>query len=396
MELDLGGEDSEGHSLLHGGSTASARPGGQLLAEMASKAEALPRSFSELSWQAKLAAAVVAVTFIVMWQSGHGAGGQPSGLKLRGLANGDEVQWAEATFGLFLKSAVPKLEKANFDVHNFLNMLPQGKCNEWAGYFAERGVFSLNLPHLQGEFATRGEVRDAFCRDTGSSIRAIRLVWHFPDAERFAGVALFDVFRQNGGSVEKARWAQFAKLTKDPKTGSPQIGEYRLYVESSDEGQLKDAVDTAVQANLRRLNGHDCSGFESALPAAGTENWVMQSLPDGSGKKDELDGKPRDQLLAKCKRDTAGAWKNMNIDFQYASIEGVFPSARDREVIVFFHKENRYKGVIDVTDDPEALLIKLTGDEPPRVHTLYFFVLEGVHIVEEWGWRYGWASHHLR
>jgi len=362
--------------------------------DLASTTVAFPRSFGELSWQAKLGAAVVMATFVLVWESGHGAGGHPVGLKLRGLDNGDELRWAEDTFGVFLKTAVPALEKANFDAHNFLNLLPQGRCDEWARCFAETGVFSFNLPHLQGEFTTRDELRDAFCRETGAQIRAVRLVWHFPDTERLSGVALFEVFRRAGGAdsrVEKARWAQFTRLSRASPGGRALISEYRLYIESSEEGQLKEAVDKVVQANLRRLNGHDCSGFEAALPSIGTETWVLQSLPLGSGKKDELDEKPRDQLLAKCRRDTEGDWKN--IDFQYASIDGLFPSARDREVLVFFHKEKRYKGVIDVTDDPEALLIKLNGQETPQVHSVYFFHLEGVHLVEEWGWRYGRASH---
>mmetsp|Transcript_77254 Transcript_77254/g.226559 ORF Transcript_77254/g.226559 Transcript_77254/m.226559 type:complete len:400 (+) Transcript_77254:38-1237(+) len=385
-------EEDEGHSLLSSPSSSSKTK--TLLTDLASKAEGLPRSFGELSWQAKLAAAVVVVTFVGIWERGHGAGGHPVGLKLRGLENGDELKWAEDTFGVFLKAAIPALEGANAETHNFLNMLSQGRCEDWAKTFAEKGVFSFNLPHLQGEFTKQKEVRDAFCRDTGSQIRATRLVWNFPDAERLSGLALYEVFRRSSpeARAEKARWAQFARLTKEG--GQLRISEFRLYMESPEQGQLKDAVDGVVQAKLRQLNGHDCAGFEAALPSAGTETWVVQSLPTGSGKKDELDEKPRDQLLAKCKRDTAGDWKS--IDFQYASIEGVFTSARDREAMVFFHKEKRYKGVIDMTDDPEAILVKLTGDGVPQVHSLYFFYLEGVHLSEEWGWRYGWASHQHR
>jgi len=367
-------------------------PGRQSLFEKLSRHE-VQKSLCELSWQAKVAVAVIILTFVGFWRQYRILGHAPIGLKLRGLQNGDELKWAEDTFGVFLQKAVPTLEKANFDCHNFLNMLPEGQCSEWAAMFAEKGVYSFNLPHLQGEFTTRKEVQDSFCKDTGSQIKAIRLVWHFPDAERLSGVALFEVFTQASQSsrVEKVRWAQFAHLTTEG--GGTHIKEFRLYVEAPDDGPLKDAVDSIVQANMRRLNNHDCSGFEAALPA-GSENWVLQSLPLGSGKKDELDEKPRDQIIAKCRKDTEGDWKN--IDLQYSSIKGIFPSMYDREVLIFFHKEKRYKGVIDVTDDPEALIVKLTKDMPPKVHTLYFFNIEGVHLVQEWGWKYGWASHHAR
>lgn len=313
----------------------------------------------------------------------------------RGLENGAELQWAQDAFGVFLKPAVPALEKANFDCHNFLNLLPEGKCDAWTSVLADQGVFSFNLPHLQAEFSTREEVRRNFCLDTARIIKAMKLVWHFPDMERLTGLAVFEVFTQAfpGAEMKKERWAQYAAITLK---GGVHITEYRLYVESQDEGNLKGPVDAAVQANLQRLNGHDCRGFEAALPASGTENWIIQSMPTGSGKKDELDELPRDQLMAKCRKDSESDWKN--IDFQYATVEATFPSARDSEVMVFFHKEKRYKGTIDVTDDPEALLIKLappqqaTFGSAPVVHSLVFFIIEGVHLVQEWGWKYGWAS----
>merc|ERR1712151_249138 len=101
---------------------------------------------------------------------------------------------------------------------------------------------------------------------------------------------------------------------------------------------------------------------------------------------------PKEQIIAKCRKDTKNDWKM--IDIQVGSIEGTFPSSRDKEVIVFFHKEKRFKGTMDVFDDPEALVVKLTGDYPPQVHSLYFFHVEGVHLTQEWSWKYGWASQH--
>merc|ERR1711865_529811 len=155
------------------------------------------------------------------------------------------------------------------------------------------------------------------------------------------------------------RWAQYATLTKEG--GNVHIKEYRLYAEAPSREPLSgfsgaEEVNAIVKANLGRLNGHSCDGFEAALPSQGTETWMVQSLPIGAGIKDEYYGtkvdRPREQIVDKCRSDTKHDWAN--IDLQHGSVEGVFPGAQDREVIIFFHKEKRYKNTVDLTDDPEA------------------------------------------
>jgi len=145
-----------------------------------------------------------------------------------------------------------------------------------------------------------------------------------------------------------------------------------------------------VAANLKRLSQHDCTGFLLALPTFGTENLILQTMPNDDTRV-ELDEKPRDQILEKCRKDTESDW--WSIDLQHASVEAIFANPMGREVTIFFHKEKRWKDTIDVRDDPEALVVKLTNEPVPAVHTLYVFTIEGVHLSSEWAWKYGWASH---
>jgi len=190
--------------------------------------------------------------------------------------------------------------------------------------------------------------------------------------------------------MEKVRWAQYAKHDKGMR-----IKEFRLYEETPirtgetlDGGNLRQKLTAAVvQANLKRLNRHDCSGFEAALPA-GKETWIIQAPPDGTHRKDELDETPREKILQKCRKDINDEWSGL--DFEHSYVEAQFNSAHGPEgsAIVFFHKERRWKGIIDVTDDPEAFVVKLTG-EPSAVHELHFYELEAVHLCKDWSWKYG-------
>ena len=91
------------------------------------------------------------------------------------------------TFGLFLASAIPRLKSANGMCHDFLSMLALGNCDAWSNIFAETGVFSFHLEQLQRECFTREEVK-AVCQEIARSLRAVRLVWHFPDTERLGAV----------------------------------------------------------------------------------------------------------------------------------------------------------------------------------------------------------------
>eukprot|EP00747_Dinoflagellata_sp_TGD_P167366 gnl/TRDRNA2_/TRDRNA2_191643_c0_seq1.p1 gnl/TRDRNA2_/TRDRNA2_191643_c0~~gnl/TRDRNA2_/TRDRNA2_191643_c0_seq1.p1 ORF type:complete len:467 (+),score=74.87 gnl/TRDRNA2_/TRDRNA2_191643_c0_seq1:85-1485(+) len=315
------------------------------------------------------------------------------------LGDGDELSWAEDNFGMYLQEAIPYLEDSANQCQTLLRALTVGQCEIFAGSFAPTGSFNFNLPAVQAEVKTREEVFQ-ICTDTLSAhLVALRLMWYFPDRKRYSGSALLEVFTQspNGaiGAVQKSRWAFFASL--DAPSGPEHIVEFKLYAESTDADRAKLPPDfqklngAIVQANLQRINGHDCNGFSAVLPASGTENWLLQSLPLGTAKADELDEKPRDQIVAKCNKDAAGDADGT--DFQYASVEGVFPSASGQEAMFFFHNEKQYKGTMDVTDDPEALVLKLyPGTSPPSVHTLYFFTTEALHISQEWGWKYGWAS----
>lgn len=392
-------EDDEHAGLLqrgHGGGgqkSAVGRP----LGELASLLGSLPP-------QAKLCLA--AVLSLAAWRHFRGTTvpgavdlqaapqGTPAPKPLK--ANGDEVRWAEDAFGVYFSKAIPRLEGANTDLQNFLNLLSQDQCDSWVATLADNGTYSFSLPHLTGEFRTRDEVRRAFCTDPVLKIAAVKLVWHFPDLERKSGLALYEVFWRagSGQAVRKQRWAHYAAVGADLK-----LSELRLHVESADRdaGKVPQPIleGTVVQANLLRLNDRDCGGFAAALPLAGAEDWVLQSLPDGLGLRDELDASPREQVLAKCRRDVESDWSN--IDFQLASIAGVFPGA-DRTTIVFFHKEKRFKGTMDVTDDPEALIVRFEGDPAASYEArhLMFYHVEGVHLVQEWGWKYGSASHGQR
>jgi len=308
----------------------------------------------------------------------------------RGLkVDGDELKWAETTFGVFLKGAIPKLEESKYHATNWINNLAEGDCKAWASAFAEKGTFSFNIPSSQQQLATRGQVLK-YCKENLSHIKGMRLRWDFPDMARLSGVAQVEVFSQpiKNEPVQKSRWALYASVVNS------QITKLNMFSEARKGDPLPAAIDAAVQANIKRLNKRDCGGFESALPSSKTETWSMQSLPDGSSKGMELDEKPRDKILGKCRQEVKNGWKL--VDFQYSYVDGIFSSANGRTFIVFFHNERMYKGIADVTDDPEALMIQLTDDPLPSIHELHFSNVEGVHLSEEWGWKYGWESRQQR